>query len=183
MHACERNPAQFSHVDNIELGKRKEYCLNVRREIRRMKLKMHDKKTTAKIESDKRSWLKARQKQRAAASAAQQHGGLGGGLNPGFSEGRQQQQMLQARQEVQLQDLSRGVGVLEEAAGGIHDELVEQGEMLDELQQDLDLVDDRMQYVMLKMEEILKTKNRCTMWTIIILIIVAIVLLCLVVWT
>ena len=79
--------------------------------------------------------------------------------------------------------MQRGTQRLGEMAGAINVELEAQGEALDELGNDIDSVNDRMEAVIVKMEELLQTKNRCSLGFIVFLVIVMFILLCLVIWT
>ena len=90
---------------------------------------------------------------------------------------------LLRRQDLKVDEMQRGTQRLGEMADAINIELEAQGEALDELGNDIDTVNDRMEAVIVKMEELLQTKNRCSLGFIVFLVIVMFVLLCLVIWT
>ena len=90
---------------------------------------------------------------------------------------------LLRRQDLKVDEMQRGTQRLGEMAGAINVELEAQGEALDELGNDIDSVNDRMEAVIVKMEELLQTKNRCSLGFIVFLVIVMFILLCLVIWT
>ena len=132
--ALERDRDQFTHVGANELQRRRSHCAAVRREIRKVKTKLHSKSTVLKIDADKRKVLVARRCQTQLHSNGSGFGCTRAGTKDGFFKGhRREQQIFRERQDVQLTDLERGVSVLGQAADTIHDELIEQDMMLDEV--------------------------------------------------
>lgn len=55
--------------------------------------------------------------------------------------------------------------------------------MLDKLEQDVDDVNTKMNFVMASLGKLLKTKDGCTIWTIVILFLILCILVALVIWT
>jgi len=58
----------------------------------------------------------------------------------------------------------------------IHEELVDQNRKLNKLDDDLDEAGNKMNFVMAKLSKLLKTKDGCQIWTIVILALVLVVL-------
>ena len=65
----------------------------------------------------------------------------------------------------------------------INMELREQNQMLDELEDDLDEAGNKMNFVMAKLSKLLKTKDGCLIWTIILLTLLLCILIALTIWT
>jgi len=66
---------------------------------------------------------------------------------------------------------------------GINEELKVQNQMLNDLDRDIDEAAEKMNFVMGKLAKLLKTKDSCQIWVIIILTLVLVLLIFLVVYT
>lgn len=97
--------------------------------------------------------------------------------NTAFVRNQQQQtkQMI-GQQDVQLNSLGQAVDRLEGMGRTINTELKEQNRMLDDLDKDLDEAGEKMNFVMAKLSKLLKTKDGCQIWTIVILAVILVVL-------
>ena len=65
----------------------------------------------------------------------------------------------------------------------INTELREQNQMLDELDDDIDEAGNKMNFVMAKLAKLLKTKDGCLIWTIVLLTLLLVILIALTIWT
>lgn len=79
-------------------------------------------------------------------------------------------------QDTALVGLGQAVDKLGDMGRTINDELKKQNKMLDELDNDLDDAGEKMNFVMAKLSTLLKTKDSCQIWTIVILCVILIVL-------
>jgi hypothetical protein len=96
-------------------------------------------------------------------------------------QGRQQEQKI-ADQDKKLSVLGQGVDNLGVHAKIIKTELEEQNVILGELETDMDNAGDKMNVVMASLSKLLKTKDGCQLWTIVILAVVLIILVALIIW-
>jgi predicted RNase H-like nuclease (RuvC/YqgF family) len=96
-------------------------------------------------------------------------------------QGRQQEQKI-ADQDNKLFELGEGVDKLGVHAKIIKTELEEQNVILGELETDMDNAGDKMNVVMASLSKLLKTKDGCQLWTIVILAVVLIILVALIIW-
>lgn len=96
-------------------------------------------------------------------------------------QSRQQQQKI-AAQDDKLEILGEGVDSLGMHAKVIKAELEEQNVALDDLQTGMDDAGDKMNVVMASLSKLLKTKDGCQLWTIVILAVVLIILVALIIW-
>eukprot|EP01042_Synura_sphagnicola_P003302 gene3302-4087_t len=88
---------------------------------------------------------------------------------------------MQVKQNIDKQDealakLGVAVDSLGEKGRVIHEELVDQNRKLNKLDDDLDEAGNKMNFVMAKLSKLLKTKDGCQIWTIVILALVLVVL-------
>ena len=97
------------------------------------------------------------------------------------SQGDLQKQKI-AMQDDQLGALGKGVEKLGVHAGAINTELKEQDVLLDDLGNEIDNAGDKMNVVMASLSKLLKTKDGCQLWTIVILAVVLIILVALIIW-
>jgi cobalamin biosynthesis Mg chelatase CobN len=97
-------------------------------------------------------------------------------------------QHQQVREQMNQQD--RNLDLLGGAIDNVHvkaklinEEIKEQNVMIDKLGEDVDNSNEKMNVVVAALAKLLKTKDSCQVWTIIILGVVLILLVCLVIWT
>ena len=77
---------------------------------------------------------------------------------------------LIGKQDVQLGHLGHAVSQLGTMAGSINEELRQQNDMLTEMDHDLEAAGDRMSNVMMQLSKLMKTKDRCQLYSILMLI-------------
>ena len=97
--------------------------------------------------------------------------------NTKFVRSQQQQtKEMIGQQDVQLNSLGQAVDRLEGMGRTINTELKEQNRLLDDLDNDLDEAGEKMNFVMAKLSKLLKTKDGCQIWTIVILAVILVIL-------
>lgn len=97
--------------------------------------------------------------------------------NTTFVRGQQQMTHEMINQQDQaLDSLGQAVDRLGDMGRSINVELKDQNRMLNELDNDLDDAGKKMNFVMAKLSVLLKTKDGCQIWTIVILSVILIVL-------
>lgn len=92
---------------------------------------------------------------------------------------KDQQQATKAAikaQDVNITVLDQGVDRLHLIARDINSELKEQDKMLDDLSKDMDTAENKMNTVQAALSKLLKTKDGCQIWTIVILALILIIL-------
>jgi hypothetical protein len=94
-----------------------------------------------------------------------------------------EQQYMLKEQDNALDSLSGAIDRLDSLGREVNIELKEQNLMLNELDDELDDAGNKMNLVQQKLAKLLNTKNRCTIWTVVILFIIFIILLALVIYT
>lgn len=86
-------------------------------------------------------------------------------------------------QDQDLEKLGHAVGRLEQVGREINLEVKTQGKLLDALGNEIDTAGEKMNSVQAALSKLLKTKDTCQIWTIVILALVLILLVALVIWT
>jgi hypothetical protein len=86
-------------------------------------------------------------------------------------------------QDQALEGLGTAVDRLHDLGKAVNVELKEQNLLLEGLDDDLDSAGNKMNDVMSGLSKLLKTKDGCTIWTIVILTLILILLIALVIWT
>ena len=80
------------------------------------------------------------------------------------------------KQDQSLSILADGVDRLDDMAKGIGDEINQQDALLTNLDTDVSEAQNRLEQARGKMQKLLKTNNKCELWTIIILFVAAVIL-------
>lgn len=81
-----------------------------------------------------------------------------------------------AEQDENLMELGGAVDRLQDIATGVNEEVKLQSGLLDDLEKDLDGASSKMDYITHKLGKLLKTKDGCQIWTIVILFVILVVL-------
>ena len=85
-------------------------------------------------------------------------------------------------QDVQLDHLGKAVDRLGQMGTDIHTELKEQNVMLDRLETDMGDAGEKMNVVMEGLSKLLKTKDGCQIWSIVVLAVILVIMVALVIW-
>lgn len=173
----EKNRVKFPHVKDQELSLRKKFVLDTQASINDIKASMDSSAVRRKIEEDE---LKNRKQMQPAEYST---GNSLENENSAFigNQKRYVHQQMQ-EQDAQLETLGSAVERLDDMAGAINEELIEQGKMVSKLEDDLDDAGNKMNFVTAQLSKLLKTKDGCQIWTIVILCAVLIILVCCVIW-
>lgn len=167
--AVELNPTRFQlKAGELELRKewlkiQRTFCFDIRSKISGDEVK-------AKIESGKRAAELARSDEaRKARTAEQSHTAT-------IRESKEVQQQIIATQDETLTELARVTDRLGQTAVVINTELQDQQRLLNELGEDIDRQQEKMNYVMGKMSRLLKTSDTKQLIFVLILMCIATVL-------
>jgi transcription antitermination factor NusA-like protein len=90
-------------------------------------------------------------------------------------QGQRQKQAIEV-QDKNLESLGLAVDRLGQIGKDINQELKEQNILLDGLEKDMDDADSKMNVVMGSLQKLLKTKDGCQIWTIVVLALILIIL-------
>lgn len=142
-----------------------------------------------KLESDAaRSRRDGHDEAISALSSSSSSGGGGGSResreNARFlREQRLETQSMIGHQDVAIDSLGVAVDRLGQMGKEVNLELKEQNLLLQGLDDDLDEAGNRMNAVMGSLAKLLKTKDGCMIWTIVLLFLILVLLIALVIWT
>ena len=104
--------------------------------------------------------------------------------NARFIKGQlQETRYMLGEQDEALESLGDAVDRLGRIGQEMGEELKEQNIMLDGLEDDLDSAGNRMGVVQAQLSKLLKTKDGCVIWTIVVLCLILLLLIALVIWT
>jgi hypothetical protein len=177
-----RNRDKFQHISDSELMSRKQFVEEMSTEISGIYLfhcpsssrldirnAMDAAAVRRKIEDDE--YKRTAQDENLGAVTGIEKG------NTSFVRGQQQvTREIISQQDEQLDSLGNAVDRLGNMGRSINDELKTQNRMLGELDRDIDDAGEKMNFVMAKLSTLLKTKDSCQIWTIVILSVILIVL-------
>lgn len=177
VQVIERDRESFAHVDDQELYERQSLVRTSMARIERARLESQSEAVKAKLLADER------------AKALRRAGTLGAETDEEVENTRHivdsqaRTSLLMQHQDDTLDELGAAVTRVGVMADNIHDEIKEQGKMLDEFAEDLDQVEEELGLVMGKLAKFLQTKDRWQLGTILALTLVMLVLLLLVIYT
>lgn len=130
--------------------------------------------TKAKMEGDQRKELAKRSASEVTAAAAASSSYAK--ANSEFvREQVQEQALIRRQQDETLGALSGSLSRVGEMALTIKDELKEQDKMLDDIHEQTDIAQSKMDSAISRVEKLLKTKDRCQICTILILVVAFVV--------
>ena len=177
--------SSFAHISDEELVKRQSFIRDIKLEVSAMRAALTSPATQGKLDADKKASLLRRGGGAAgsgAAGSAAQQAALHS--NSSFVEEQQQQQATILRQQDEhLDALDQGAQRLGHMAVAIGEEIDQQDAMLDELAEDVERTQGRMEAVLGRMDKMLKSNSRCQTNTILVLMATLFVLVVLVAWT
>jgi chromosome segregation ATPase len=178
----DKNRSKFAHIKDSELSSRKGFVSGAQDSLNYVKNGMESSSIRRKIDEDENRQRK--------------YENNNGGMNP-MSKGlsieeenhsfiqdqRQQTQFAIREQDMALDELGMAVDKLHVIGRGVNEELKEQNRMLDDLDRDLDEAGGKMNFVQEALSKLLKTKDGCQIWTIVILFLILCILVALIIWT
>jgi hypothetical protein len=176
----EANRAKFPSISNPELGQRKLFVSDMDYTIQNIKQGIDAQEIRQKLQSDDAS---AKMESSRPAAMPTSSRSKESSNDTFIHNQRQTTHQIINQQDMALTDLGASVDRLGDMGRTINEELREQNRMLDDLDDDLDAAGNKMNFVMSKLAKLLKTKDGCLIWTIIILTFTLCLLIALVIWT
>lgn len=174
--ALERNRQQFHHISDAEIAQRRNFIDSTQQALNAIKSDMNSPQAQQKIKADEAKAMRADATMGATNAREMENTKFVGGQ-------RANAQMMMEQQDRDLEALGQSVDTLGRMGGEINQELREQNRMLEQLDEDLDDAGEKMNFVMSKLGKLLKTKDSCQIWSIIILTLILVILIFLVIYT
>ena len=132
---------KFASISDEELMRRKLIIKELKHDINNMKSVVNGQRTIQKLEKDERDELTRWRKEKRGAGGA-----AGEDRNASFMQGQQQtQSMMHRQQDEHLGDMEMSLHRLGEMGRAINVEIDEQNRMLEDLDEDLDKTQGRME--------------------------------------
>lgn len=179
-----QNRSKFPDIKDGDLDLRKKFVTDMLGSVKEIKNGMDKPNIRQKLETDEQE---LRRVQKSKQQQQSSHNSVSSAIeneNTNFLNNQRQETMnIISQQDGQLDILGRSVDRLGEMSKIVNQELAEQNIMLNNLEDDLDDAGNKMNVVMASLSKLLKTKNGCQIWTIVILFIVLAILVALVIWT
>jgi chromosome segregation ATPase len=179
-----QNRSKFPDITDVDLDLRRKFVTDMLGSVKEIKNCMDKPNIRQKLESDEQE---LRRVQRAKQQQQQSHNSVNSAIeneNTNFLNNQKQETMnIISQQDGQLDILGRSVDRLGEMSKIVNQELSEQNNMLNNLEDDLDDAGNKMNVVMASLSKLLKTKNGCQIWTIVILFFILAILVALIIWT
>lgn len=174
----QRDRAQFAHIDDYELQQRTSYIASTKQALADISAAYKGDAVKRKMVADERAELEKKPQSTLGATSSDQM------ENTHFIHDKQAEaRMIMAEQDQDLEELGVGVDRLNELGQNINEELKVQNQMLSDLDRDIDEAAEKMNFVMGKLARLLKTKDTCQLWTVLILTVILVVLVFLVMYT
>jgi len=174
----QKDRSQFQHIDDYELEQRATYVTQTKKVLAEISASFKGDAVKKKMVADERADIENRPGAGLGATSSEAM------ENTHFIHDKQAEaRMMMDQQDEDLTELGQGVDRLNELSVGINQELKLQNKMLNDLDRDVDEAAEKMNFVMGKLARLLKTKDSCQIWVILILTFVLILLIFLVVYT
>ena len=173
----EQNRTKYAHIKDAELASRKRFVDDMSSSTQDVKNSIESAVVRKKVEVDEE---KSRRN-------AYDNGNGGGSVveqeNTNFIRNAgEQTKIAMENQDIALTSLGTSVDRLGQIGREVNQELKEQNLMLNQLDSDLDDAGNKMNVVMGSLSKLLKTKDGCQIWTVVILFIVLLLLVALLIW-
>ncbi|CAI5730562.1 unnamed protein product [Peronospora destructor] len=175
----ETNRIKFKHIDATEIASRKAFVATIRKELQTISAEISADVVEAQIRKQERKLMVS-----AKSSTSFSPNLTGQERNEKFleEETQRQHQTIQ-EQNTSLAELHTDIARLHEVTVDISNEVKQQNKMLDELTEDVEEAQERMNVVMGGLSKLLKTKDKCQLGLILFLVAVLVVMIFLVVYT
>lgn len=162
-----QNRHKFPGISEEELQNRQKFVSGAKAGFKEMRSEMSSQRTKTKLEQDRSKALLSKDVTSAYERGIRDE-------NNGLLRGReQQQQLLEAKQDVVLEDMSEALSRLGDVSHTIGRELKEQEELLAEIDDEVTMAQGNIDVALKKMEKLLGTKDRGRMCIILVLFIIA----------
>ena len=172
-----RDRATFAHIDDRELEDRKAFISEAGKKLGAIREAATGDRARRKIQADEKALVASREGNYGARSSVEM-------ANTDYIHGQhaRTRQVLQDQDE-NIDQLGGAVDRIHNMASEIHGELRTQTRLIEDLEADMDETTEKMNFVMGKLAKLLKTKDSCQLWTIIILTVVLVLLVMIFIWS
>ena len=180
-----KSRGKFPLITDAELAGRREFVMTSAAAVAEVRSKIDSESVRDKMAQDEaRAKSSYEMTNIATASNSNDSGGSARKENSRFIKNQvAEQRYMLNEQDHALDTLGDAVDRLDHLGREVNTELKEQNLMLNELDDELDAAGNRMNAVQASLAKLLKTKDGCTIWTIVILALIFLLLLFLVVYT
>lgn len=162
---------KFPQIKDNELASRKKSVTDMQSTVQEVKSYLDSPAVRQKIDNDENK-AKRQQYDESVNSLNQVEE-----ENSRFIDDQQQRtKKMISNQDVALVGLGQAVDRLETISKSVNEELKDQERMLNKLDDDLDSAGNKMNVVMASLSKLLKTKDNCQIWTIVILFAILVIL-------
>eukprot|EP00795_Rhopilema_esculentum_P010989 gene10989-19828_t len=151
----ETNPGKFT-LPKDEIETRKGFIQNVKRTVQSIKEEVHSSETRVKIEKNNRQALVGPVKYQSGNKYSRLDNEMEKSNQRFIDDAQSQQQVLMRRQDEQLTDVGHSVGVLKSIGVRIDNELEEQSVLLDDLGNEIEMTDSKLQTMLVRVEKVLR---------------------------
>lgn len=156
--AVESGRARFAHVDDTELGARKDFVKARERELDELAAVVSGPEATEKKAAD-RELTERKRREREVASGVSAESAYARAHDASIAEHRAQQQELMRKQDEDLSAIEGSVVRLGEMAKVINVELGDQERMLDDLDKEVDVAQSNLDRAIGAIQKLLKSKG------------------------
>ena len=179
-----KSRAKFPLITDAELAGRREFVMSSAAAVAEVRAKIDSESARDKMAQDELHAKASYEMTDIATSQSNDRGGSAQKENSRFIKNQvAEQRYMLNEQDNALDTLGDAVDRLDHLGREVNTELKEQNLMLNELDDELDAAGNRMNVVQAQLAKLLKTKDGCTIWTIVILTVLFLLLLGLVVYT
>jgi hypothetical protein len=179
----DKNRSKFSHIQDSELISRKNSLSIIQDSLNYVKNGMESPSIRRKIDEDENRQRKYENNNGMSINPMSKGMSIEEENHSFIQDQRQQTQFAIREQDRALDELGNAVDKLHVIGRGVNEELKEQNRMLDDLDRDLDEAGGKMNFVQEALGKLLKTKDGCQIWTIVILFLILCILVALIIWT
>lgn len=172
----EANRSKFEHIDNAEISSRRSFVSSIRMELMSISSELASDVVQDRVKKEQQKMMKPVPTTRKSAQEDDSNTRF-------LNEETQRQDEIMREQDESLADLSKSVTNLNHIAVEINSDIKLQNKMLDDLTDEVDEAQERMNFVMDKMSKLLKTKDKCQLGLILFLVFVLVVMIFLVIYT
>mmetsp|Transcript_6850 Transcript_6850/g.21237 ORF Transcript_6850/g.21237 Transcript_6850/m.21237 type:complete len:266 (-) Transcript_6850:291-1088(-) len=173
----ERDRSAFAHIDDRELEDRQGFVASARQRVMAARETVSGAKTREKVDADEKEHLAQTRGNYGAQSDIEMQ-------NTDYvHQSHAETRTIMQEQDEGLEQLDGAVDRVHRMAQEIHGELKTQGNLLEDLENEIDETSEKMNFVMGKLAKLLKTKDNCQLWTIIILTVLFLVMVLVLIWS
>ena len=161
--------SKFAHIDDNELEARKAFVKSSESDVSDVRGELFGAAAKGKQEADERQSLASASAAARDAAPTSQYGKAHADV---FQSQQQVRRQHEEHQDEHLEAIDNSLSRLGEMAKNIDDELTEHQAMLEDVEEDMDDAHNKMNANLAVIGKMLKTKDRCQIITIVILILV-----------